>query len=81
MSQIKSFLHDPASLFNIKLLRFLPPREAAEAKIKVKQCVDQMPSEDRKKIYDVLVNCFSFSQGLLLSCSARRDVRVLNCGH
>ena len=49
--------------------------------MKVKQCIDLVPREDRKSIFEIVVNSFSFSQELVLSCSARREVRVMHCGH
>ena len=63
MSELRSFFLKPAAIHNLNLLRFLPPRESAEASVKVKQCVDRMPREDRERIYNVAVNCYSFSVG------------------
>ena len=64
MSELRSFFLKPAAIHNLNLLRFLPPRESAEASVKVKQCVDRMPREDRERIYNVVVNCFVFSLGV-----------------
>ena len=64
MSEIRSFFFEPKDLYILNLLRFFPPREAVEAKMKVKQCMDQIPKEDRERIYNVVVNCFTFSLGV-----------------
>nr|XP_053780707.1 secretoglobin family 1D member 2-like [Desmodus rotundus] len=54
MSEIRSFFFEPKDLYILNLLRFFPPREAVEAKMKVKQCMDRIPKEDRERIYNVV---------------------------
>nr|XP_024429767.2 secretoglobin family 1D member 2 [Desmodus rotundus] len=53
-TELRSFFLDPEELYNLNLLRFFPPREASEAMIKVKQCVDRMPKQSRQKAHDVV---------------------------
>ncbi|XP_035885461.1 secretoglobin family 1D member 2-like [Phyllostomus discolor] len=59
ISEAKGFFFEPEELYNISLLRFFPPREARKAKMKVKQCVDLLPKEDRLKIYSVVEDVVS----------------------
>ncbi|XP_036894289.1 secretoglobin family 1D member 2-like [Sturnira hondurensis] len=54
MSELRSFYLDTEEMYNLRLLMFAPPREAAEAMVKVKQCVDLAPLEGRKRFYNVL---------------------------
>ncbi|XP_053515040.1 secretoglobin family 1D member 2-like [Artibeus jamaicensis] len=54
MSEFKSFLLDTEEIYNIHILKFTPPREAAEAAIKVKQCTDRLPIQDRKKVFSLV---------------------------
>ncbi|XP_036894284.1 secretoglobin family 1D member 2-like [Sturnira hondurensis] len=54
MSELRSFFLDPAKLYNIHILKFRPPREAAEAVVQVKQCVDLIPSQYRQDIFSVV---------------------------
>ncbi|XP_053515016.1 secretoglobin family 1D member 2-like [Artibeus jamaicensis] len=54
ISEHRSLLLDSAKLYNINLLRFFPAREDLEAMMNVKQCIDLMPFQDRKKIDNVL---------------------------
>ena len=63
MSEGKSLFLEPAALYNLNLQRFLPPRVAVDAKMKVKACIDQIPREYREKAFETVVNCFSFSVG------------------
>ncbi|XP_036895812.1 secretoglobin family 1D member 2-like [Sturnira hondurensis] len=54
VSELRGFFWAPVELYNISLLRFFPPREAVEAKINVKHCIDLMPFQDRQKVFNVL---------------------------
>ncbi|XP_045710707.1 secretoglobin family 1D member 2 [Phyllostomus hastatus] len=54
LSEFKGFLLETENMYNIHLLMFAPPREAAEASLQVKQCVDRLPREGRQKIYNIV---------------------------
>ncbi|XP_035885474.1 secretoglobin family 1D member 2-like [Phyllostomus discolor] len=59
MYELRSFVLDPVSLYSRYLLKFLPPREAVETAVKVKQCNDLMPRQDRQKIFNVVEDVVS----------------------
>ncbi|XP_036982520.2 secretoglobin family 1D member 2 [Artibeus jamaicensis] len=54
MAELRSFYLDTEEMYNLLLLMFAPPREAAEAMVKVKKCVGHMSLEDRKRAYNTL---------------------------
>nr|XP_024429764.1 secretoglobin family 1D member 2-like [Desmodus rotundus] len=54
MSEGKSLFLEPAALYNLNLQRFLPPRVAVDAKMKVKACIDQIPREYREKAFEIV---------------------------
>ncbi|XP_053519640.1 secretoglobin family 1D member 2-like [Artibeus jamaicensis] len=58
-SELRSFFLEPEELYNIHIQKFLPSREAAEAKIKVKKWIDLMPLKGRMKVFSALKNVFA----------------------
>ncbi|XP_006167089.1 secretoglobin family 1D member 2 [Tupaia chinensis] len=52
---IENFLTMPMWLFEKTIKVFNAPADAVQAKLQVKQCTDQMPREDIRKIKHILV--------------------------
>lgn len=52
--EFRSFLFDSEELYRFNLLAFDLSEEATDAIVQVKECVDELPTRGRQKIYDSL---------------------------
>ncbi|XP_006167092.2 secretoglobin family 1D member 2-like [Tupaia chinensis] len=51
----ENILTMPMGMYEKRLKAFNAPADAVQAKLQVKQCIDQMPREDIRKIKHILV--------------------------
>ncbi|XP_032138343.1 secretoglobin family 1D member 2-like [Sapajus apella] len=62
VSDIINFFFLPDDLLKLEISKYNPPPEAVAAKFEVKKCTDQISSENRSLLQDILVIDFSFMQ-------------------